>query len=378
MTLDALRQHFPHSADTIYLNHAATGPLSHRAMDAMQAHLTERHAGMVDNFADVLPLLQDTRERLARLLGTSVDRVAFAPNTSYALNVLAEGYPWQPGDRIAVPGCEFPANVYPFMNQRDRGVTVDLIPHAEGTFSLHDVEATLTPQTRLLSVSWVQFLSGFRADLEALGALCKAHDVLLCVDAIQGMGAMTMEVERLGIDFLACGGHKWLMSAQGTGFLYCTEALQAKLRPQAGWLHGPVDWEDFFAYDLQFHDDAQRYHLGTMNTAGFMAMRGALSLYEEADPAVCEARILDHTGYLQCELVGLGLEVYGSTDRTHRSGIVTVRHPDPESALEALREAGVVACVRNRLLRLAPTYYNTRGELDVALDVLRRYEAVAM
>ncbi len=377
MTLDALRQQFPHTQETIYLNHAATGPLSLWAMDGMQTHLQARHSGTVDNFEAVLPLLEDTRARLAALIGTSAERVALMPNTSYALNVLAEGYPWREGDRIAIPGCEFPANAYPFMNQRDRGVSVDFIPHTEGTFTLDDVEATLTPQTRLLTVSWVQFLSGFAADLDGLARLCRAHDVLLCVDAIQGLGALTLDVEALGIDFLACGGHKWLMSAQGTGFLYCTEAMQAQLRPQAGWLHGPVDWEDFFAYDLGFHPDARRYHLGTMNTAGFMAMRGALRLYAEADPEACRERILAHARYLHEALTAQGWARYGSADPAHGSGIVTVQHPDATGAAAALKEAGIIASVRNRMLRLAPSYYNTRADLDAALDVLSRHATVA-
>jgi len=373
MTLDVLRQHFPHTQETIYLNHAATGPLSRRAMDAMQTHLQARHAGVIDNFEEVLPLLEDTRARLAALVGTSAERIALMPNTSYALNVLAEGYPWAPGDRVAIPGCEFPANVYPFMNQGDRGVAVDFIPHTEGTFTLDDVAATLTPQTRLLTVSWVQFLSGFAADLDGLARLCRAHDVLLCVDAIQGLGALTLDVDALGIDFLACGGHKWLMSAQGTGFLYCTEALQAQLRPQAGWLHGPVDWEDFFAYDLGFHPDARRYHLGTMNTAGFMAMRGALGLYAEADPAACQERIRSHARYLHNELTAQGWARYGCADPAHASGIVTVQHPDATGAASALKQEGIIASVRNRMLRLAPSYYNTKADLDAALDVLSRH-----
>ncbi|NBC00678.1 MAG: aminotransferase class V-fold PLP-dependent enzyme [Bacteroidetes bacterium] len=376
MTLDALRQQFPHTQETIYLNHAATGPLSRRAMDALQTHLQARHAGVIDNFEEVLPLLEDTRARLAALVGTSAERIALMPNTSYALNVLAEGYPWAPGDRVALPGCEFPANVYPFMNQHDRGVAVDFIPHTEGTFTLEDVEATLTPKTRLLTVSWVQFLSGFAADLDGLARLCRAHDVLLCVDAIQGLGALTLDVDALGIDFLACGGHKWLMSAQGTGFLYCTEALQAQLRPQAGWLHGPVDWEDFFAYDLGFHPDARRYHLGTMNTAGFMAMRGALGLYAEADPAACQERIRSHTRYLHSELTAQGWARYGCADPAHGSGIVTVRHPDAPGAASALKQEGIIASVRNRMLRLAPSYYNTKADLDAALDVLSRHATV--
>ncbi len=370
MDLAALRSLFPHTAELVYVNNAATGPLARPTIDAMQAYLDERHQGAVENFEDVLPLLGETRATIARVLHTLPERIAFVPNTSYGLNVLAEGFPWQPGDRVALPGCEFPANVYPFMNQRDKGVEVDLIPHEGGVFSLEDVAHTLTSETRVLSVSWVQFLSGFRADLEALRELCDAHNVLLCVDAIQGLGALTLDVESLGIDFLSCGGHKWLMAPQGTGFLYVTEEVQQLLRPQAGWLHGPVDWEDFLNYELAFYDDARRYHLGTMNTAGFLGLRAALQLYLETGPAWCQKQVLSHARFLRKQLVASGFELFGSPDTEHESGITTVNHPDADLLLKNLHDCGITASVRNRKLRLSPSWYTTQQELAMIVDVL--------
>ena len=367
MTLDALRAHFPHTERLTYLNHAATGPLSRLVVEAMQAYLGERHRTKVENYADVLPVVAETRERLADLLGTTAGRVEFAPNTSAALNVLAEGLDWKPGDRIAVPGCEFPANVYPFMHQQRKGVAVDFIPHEDGVVTLEAIEAVLTPRTRLLTISWVQFLSGYRADLEAIGALCRDRDVLFCVDAIQGLGALRLDVEAAGIDFLACGGHKWLMAPQGIGLLYVTEALQERLTPRAGWLHGPVDWDHFFDYELAFHDDATRFRIGMLNHLGIVGMHAALGLYAEADPAVCEERVLERAAALAEGLDRLGLRRYGSPDPEHASGIVTVRHPDPEAHLTSY---GIAAAVRNRLVRFAPTYYNSPDEITRTLDVV--------
>jgi selenocysteine lyase/cysteine desulfurase len=373
MTLDALRAQFPHTEHFVYLNHAATGPLSAPVVAAMENYLDQRHRTHVENYFDVQPTIEATRERIAGRLGTTVDRVEFAPNTSYALNVLAEGLDWQPGDRIALPGCEFPANVYPFLHQERKGVEVDFIPHREGTFTLDAIEDTLTPKTRLLTLSWVQFLSGFRADLKAIGRLCRDRDVLFCVDAIQGLGALQLDVERLGIDFLACGGHKWLMSPQGTGFLYVTEALQEHLTPWAGWLHGPVDWDNFFDYELAFHDDATRYRLGTLNHLGLVGMHAALELYAEADPAACEARVLERAVTLAEGLDRLGLPRYGTADPVHASGIVTVRHPEPEALYEHLKEHDIIIAMRNRLLRFAPTYYNHPDEIGRVLEAVHAF-----
>ncbi len=374
MTLDHLRTFFPHTEHTVYLNHAATGPLSARVVEAMQRFIAERHGENIENYAAVMPILEESRAHFAQIIGTTPDRVSHAPNTSYALNVLAEGLDWQPGDRIAIPACEFPANVYPFMNQVRKGVAVDFIPHHDGVVTMADIEATLTPQTRLLTISWVQFLSGFRADLEAIGRLCKERGIFFCVDAIQGVGALRLDVEAWGIDFLATGGHKWLMGPQGTGFLYLTEAMQDELTPIAGWLHGPIDWEHFFNYELAFHPDARRYMLGTPNSIGFVGMQAALGLYLEAEPAWCEAQVHGRSQDLAARLDGLGFRRYGSDDPAYASGIVTIYHPAPEEACAYLKTNGIVASVRNRLLRFAATYYNSPDEMAQTADVLSAFE----
>lgn len=373
MTLDALRQLFPHTQATIYLNHAATGPHSVSVVDALHGSIEDRHRGAIENFEAFMPVLDATRERLATLVGAAPATVELAPNTSYALNVLAEGLDWQPGDRIALPACEFPANVYPFLHQQRKGVEVDFIPHRDGVLRLDDIAAALTPQTRLLTLSWVQFLSGFRTDLEAVGRLCRERDVLFCVDAIQGLGALRLDVERCGIDFLACGGHKWLMAPQGVGFLYVRPSLMERLTPMAGWLHGPVDWERFFDYELAFHPDARRFWLGTLNSLGVVGLHAALGLYQKAGPAWCERQVLDRAHQLAEGLDALALERYGTDDPAHASGIVTVRHAEADAVFAYLKERGVTASVRNRMLRFAPTYYNSPGEIDRALDLLQRY-----
>lgn len=373
MDLQALRRHFPHTETSVYVNHAATGPLSTPVMAAIDRYLQQRHAGEIDNYFAFAPVVDETKQRLAALIGTDERRVEYVPNTSYGLNLLVSGLDWQAGDRIAVPGCEFPANVYPFLSLARRGVEVDFIPHDRGVVPLEAVERTLTPRTRLLSISWVQFLSGYRADLEALGALCRDRGVIFCVDAIQGLGALRLDVEACGIDFLACGGHKWLLGTQGLGFVYVSEALQERIHPPAGWLHGPVDWDNFFDYELAFHDDASRYRLGTLNHVGVAAMHAALGLYAEAGVASCEAHVLALARRLAEGLERLGLRRYGTDDPRYASGIVTVEHPEPEGLFEALARRSVRAALRQRMIRFSPTYYNTPGEIDAVIDAVSAY-----
>ncbi len=231
--LQALRRRFPHTRTQIYLNHAATGPLSRPVVQAVRRYLQQRYLGPIDNYEELAPIIDETRRLVATVLGTTPDRIAFAPNTSSALGLLAQGLDWRPGDRIAIPACEFPANVYPFMNLQHRGVQIDWIPHREGTFTVEDVARALTPRTRLVTLSWVQFLSGFRADLAQIVACCHERGVWVSVDAIQGLGALPIDVEATGIDLLAAGTHKWLMGLQGLAVCYVRPELQEVLRPRS-------------------------------------------------------------------------------------------------------------------------------------------------
>lgn len=374
MTLDSLREQFPHTKNTIYLNHAATGPLSLPVRAAVDQQLNQRHLTNINNYQEVLPRVKATRQQVARLLNTDAERVAFVPNTSTALNIPALGLDWKAGDRVAVPGCEFPANVYPFLNLESKGVEVDFVPHAEGVVTLEDIERTLRPETRLLSISWVQFLSGFCVDLKAVSDLCHSHDVLCCVDAIQGLGALQLDVEAAGVDFVAAGAHKWLMATQGWGLLYVTEALQQQIEPPlAGWLHGPVDWDQLFDYELQFHDDASRFHLGTMNHLGITSLQAALELYEKAGPGWCEKQVRARTRQLREGFKALNIKRYGTDKQAYASGIVTIRPDDPKGLQAYLADHGVEVAMRNQKVRFSPTYYNSPQEIDYVLELVETW-----
>jgi selenocysteine lyase/cysteine desulfurase len=376
MRVEEIREQFPHTNHRIYLDHAATGPVSRPVKEAIDRFIEQRHSGVINNYADVIPQVNQTREKLAQLVGTSADRIAFVANTSTGLNILALGLPWQTGDRIAVPACEFPANVYPFKNLECRGVAVDFIPHDRGVIERGDIARVLRSETRLVSLSWVQFLSGFRLDLAAVADLCHSNDVLLSVDAIQGLGALRLDVESAGIDFLACGTHKWLMGTQGLGFIYLTEGLQERLEPpMAGWLHGPVDWEHLYDYDLTFHEDASRFHLGTMNHLGITALQAALDFYFRIGPAWCEQQVLARSRQLAGGLADLGIPRYGTPSQLNASGIVTVDPGDAEALHAHLRDHEVACAVRNGKLRFSPTFYNTSGEIEHVVALLRQVES---
>ena len=378
MTLSAYRDLFSLPRGTVYLDHAATGSLGRPAADAAADFLAGR-AGRVpgrppNNFPADLERVDRARQRAADLVGAPVERVAVVPNTSYGLNLVAHGLDWRPGDRVAVPACEFPANLLPWRALERVGVGTDLVAHREGTFSPADVEAAVTPRTRVVAVSAVQFLSGFRCDLDAIGEVCRRHGALFVVDAIQAAGALRLDVESFRPDLLATGAHKWLGGMQGVGVVVVGEALMDRLEPVRGWLNGPVDWDDFESVGLDLHDDATRFHVGTFPTAALYALDAALGAMLDVGPEVIEAAVLGNAAQLADGLDRLGFVRYGPPGAP-ASGVVTVRADDPEALHAHLASRGVVASLRSRLVRLSPHAQTRPAAIDRALDAVAQFQA---
>jgi cysteine desulfurase / selenocysteine lyase len=361
------RSLYPHADRLLYLDHAATGVLSTQTHAAVLSHLEQRSGGEPNNFEINIPTFIRAQQGLARLLKASEETVEFAPNTSYALNVLAQGLSWKAGDRIAVPDCEFPANVQPWRGLADRGVEVDYIESREGVFSPSDVARALTRRTRVVSISWVQFLSGFRADVEGIAQLCKDRGVLLCVDAIQGVGALDCNLVAQGADFIAGGTPKWLMGMQGLGYFYVAPHLLEQLSPVRGWLNGPVDWDDFGTFTNELHPTAERFRVGTLNSAALIALDAVIHQIGDAGMPAIEERVLGHTSRLGEGLARTGARRYGTAEGDSASGIVTIAVDDPETTFAALQAANVRLSMRNRLLRFAPHAYHTSHEIDHAV-----------
>ncbi len=368
-----LSDHFAHTDTLSYLDHAASGVLSRQTRAAVSDFVDLRSGIASDDASGWLafePVLASARERTARLAGCRTDQIAFTAHTSDSLSLLAEGLPLQPGDRIAIPDCEFPSNVYPFQHLERKGVSVDLIPTQRGVVTLDAVERAMTPRTRLVSVSWVQFLSGYRLDVAAIAEIVHSRGAWLSVDAIQGAGALPMDVTDWDADWVSCGAQKWLMGMRGVGWAYVSDALLDVVTPRAGWLQGPVDWNAFTDYDLQFWPDARRFEIGTHNHAGLVALDAALGEVEEIGRDECLKRTQRASALVASSLDALGLRRYGSGDRAHASGIVTVEMPDAEAVRERLAAAGVVVSVRNGLLRVSPHWYSSDDDVNRLVDVV--------
>ncbi len=375
--LESIRALFPHlRTGQLYLNHASISPLSKPVVDAMTKYLQTRSDGTLVTYDDDVKIETDCRNAVQSMIhAESKDRIALIGNTSDAINIVASGLPWQPGDRIILNDMEFPANVYPYHHLQDQGVIVDIIKCPDGKISLEMIERTLTPRTRVVALSAVQFLSGYRSDLAAIGALCRDRRVWFIVDGIQAVGAVQIDVQNMKIDGLAAGAQKWQMSVQGTGFLYVNELLQEAIHPQfVGWL-GVQDAWNFYNYGQPLASTAKRYEGGTVNHLGFSGMAVSLALLLKQGIPAIENHVLALTrilidGFRQID----GVEVYSPTNDRERAGIVTITLPERVNAATVFKKLlakNIVISLREGKLRYSPHFYNSPEEVQRAVEVTR-------
>ena len=364
---------FPAYRQGIYMDHAAVSPFSTLARDQLLVYW-KRRAGLQEGVEEELMAMRDRlKGDIAAFIGApSGDGIALVPNTSTGLNIVASGLPWKRGDRVLLNTLEFPANIYPFLNLERLGVRVDWIRPRDGRISVEAVAKALRPRTRLLSVSFVQFLNGFRADLEAIGKLCRERGVWFVVDGIQGLGAVPLDVKKCPIDALASGGAKWLMWPMGTGFLYCAPELLKAVHPaHAGWLAVKDAW-NFREYKLDFLETAEKFEGATLNWMGLAVAHRMLREFL----ALGRERIWERVRALSTRLLegceDLGLEIVTPKEPEHRSGIVTIHVPDAENVHRRLNRAGVIVSLREGLLRISPHCTNTPEDVERLLAILAR------
>jgi selenocysteine lyase/cysteine desulfurase len=368
------RSFFPVTAELAYLNHAGVAPISTRVQEALEryaAEATRRGAFRYDEFFDAE--VERVRGRAAELLGARGEEIAFVKNTTEGLGLVAAGLDWQRGDQVVTCDLEYPSNVYPWQRLARRGVETLLLRSADGRLSFEAVERALaSPRARLLALSSVQFGSGFRCDLEKLGALCRERGVLFCVDAIQSLGYLPLDVARCGIDFLAADGHKWLLSLEGCGIFYCARRVQDRIEPRVvGW-RSVRENRDFDRYHLELQPSAGRFEEGSTNTAGIFALGAALDLLLELGVAAVGERVLGLAERLAQRLSQRGARLLSPRGAGEASGIVSFQWRDEpvQRTAARLRAAGVFVVARRGGVRASPHFYNDEGDLERLLSAL--------
>jgi len=373
--LSEVRQaEFPWSTHTTYLNHASIGPLPERTRLVLEDFNRRRAAPFLMPDGDFFPLLGESRRLIARLIGASPEEIGLTVNTGFGLSLAARGLPLRPGDIVLASDREFPANVYPWLRLAELGVSLELVPTRENGWpdEARLLERLRDPRVRLLAVSLVQFSTGYLADLERLSAATAETGAWLVVDAIQGVGQIPVDVGRVRVDVLACGGQKWLLSPWGSGFVYVRRGLISELRPAiTGWMAfvGTDDLTQLTRYDPTLRDDARRYELMTLPYQDFAGMNASLSLILELGVE----RIREHLRTLHrpvLEWAGRrGVAVASPTDQ-RGSGILCLAPARVEEAYRRLKAARIICSLREGAIRLSPHGYNTVAEMERVIELL--------
>lgn len=372
MNISDVRSYFPYLKNgMIYFNHASTGPVTTIVRDRINDLLVERSENNPDDYASFLKIAEETKLLLSEYLNTTSDRIAFTDNTSNGINILANGITWIKGDHIILNDQEFPANVYPFMNLQTKGVKIDFVKSNDGIVTAEDIIEKVTEKTRLISVSFVQFLSGYKINLEKLGNYCNEHNIILSVDAIQGLGVLNLDVQKFNIDFVSNGTQKWMLGLQGMAFIYISKKLQEQVNPAfVGWLSVENAWE-LLNYDLKLKETASVFQTGTLNTIGIYTLNTSMKLFKEYGFQKIENTVLDHTFYLRNKLSVENQTLFPKNLlEENYSGIVSIRHKDPEGLFNWLSERKIVVSLRENIIRLSPHFYNTTEEIDIVVDAI--------
>lgn len=358
-----------------YLNSASTGPLPERTIRALERFNRMRGAPHLLPDPDLFAIFAESRRLIARLLNATPDEIALATNTSYGLNLAALALPLAKGDVVLVSDREFPANVYPWLHLRQRGVEVELVPvTAEGwPDEAYLLNRLAEPRVKVLAVSLVQFSNGYAVDLAALSRATRATGTWLVVDAIQGVGHVPVDLQRTPVDILACGGQKWLLSPWGTGFMYVRKPLVEQLTPPlAGWMafEGTDDFTQLTAYRTEFRGTAQRFETITLPFQDFAGFNESLGLILTEGPE----RIGAHARACQEPVVEWarrhGVRV-SSPEGRHGSAILCVAPAHAAAAHARLRAAKVVCSLREGSLRFSPHIFNTVDEMERVATILQ-------
>ncbi|HUP03345.1 MAG TPA: aminotransferase class V-fold PLP-dependent enzyme [Bryobacteraceae bacterium] len=359
---------FPVRERLIYLNHAAVAPLSKRAADAM-THLADdcRDFGSF-HYGEWMQAYSGLREAAARLIHADASEIALVKNTSEGILTVSLGLDWKPGDRVVAFREEFPANYYPWKKLEDKGVAVTWLSVED---PLERVEEACKG-ARLLAISYVQYLSGYRSPIQQIGDICHRNHCIFLVDAIQGLGAFPLDVEACHIDALAADGHKWLLGPEGCGILYVRRELQDRVEPvEFGWTN-VARYADYASRDMTLRPDAGRYECGTLNTIGCFGLRASIEFLLEVDVERIASAILNLSDRIATGVQARGYELAAARTPKTSSGIVSFRKAGvgAEEIVRILRGRGIASAPRAGWVRTSPHFYISPAEIDAMLEAL--------
>lgn len=371
---------FPVLKHGVHLNHAGVAPLSAPAAAAIRDYAvatSEQGDYQTQRYAEISEL----RRTAAKLINArSENEIAFIPNTSTGISQVARGLTWQAGDQVVITNVDYPANRYPWESLRARGVElVEVQQLPDGRIDVEDVLDAISDRTKLVAISHVQYASGFRIDLKPISEMVHRVGGYLSVDAIQSVGALPVDVQAMGIDFLSADGHKWMLGPEGAGLFYCHEDLVRLLEPNViGWLN-VVDPHNYGDFNFTYSENARRFEPGCWNVPGLLGLKGSLDLIAAIGVDRVWARIEALTKYFEEAVQTKGYRVYSPrAEAGERSGIVMFELGERGKHVEAsakaivkeLNEEKIVIALREGRLRVSPHFYNSEAQLDEVVGAL--------
>ncbi|MCG8465519.1 MAG: aminotransferase class V-fold PLP-dependent enzyme [Xanthomonadales bacterium] len=365
----------------VYLNHAAMGPWARPTALAVQQFAQENLEQGAAHYVRWMQIENQVHHQLAQLLNAEhVDDIALCKNTSEGLSLIANGIEWNAGDEVVIPDIEFPSNRLPWLAQAPHGVSVHEVSLSGNETSEPSPEQALMAacnnNTRLMSVSAVQYGNGLRLDIATLGAFCRANNILFCVDAIQQLGALPLDVQSSACDFVVADAHKWLLGPEGIAVFYSTAKARAQLRDQQqGWRMYEQPF-NFDRSDWSTPKSARRFEPGSPNMVGIFALQASLKLLLDIGVETIAQRILSHSQKLSQGIAQMSqLSLLSATEIERSSGIVsfTTGHAESDAELQkALKTQGILGAHRGGGIRWSPHFYQSSLDMEKALLELAR------
>jgi cysteine desulfurase / selenocysteine lyase len=363
------RHEFPVTESLTYLNHAAVAPLARRCSDAMKWLAEDGCLNGSLHYDKWLESYEGLRRAAATLINAAPAEIAIVKNTSEGIATVALGLKWKAGDKIVAFREEFPANFYIWKKLEDwYGVRVEWLSYLDSLDRIDEAACG----AKLLAISYVQYLSGHRTDLAAVGEICKRHGVFFFVDAIQGMGAFPIDVKAMNIQALAADGHKWMLGPEGNGVLFVAQEWQDRIEPvEFGWTT-VAGFTDYASRDMTVRKDAGRYECGTLNTVGCFGLWKSLELILEVGVDRIAAHVQALGDQIAAGAQAKGYEVFGTRTPSNGAGIVSVRKPDVDARMvhAHLKSRGIMTAPRQGWVRMSPHFYISPADIQRVLAEL--------
>jgi cysteine desulfurase/selenocysteine lyase len=365
-----LDREFPVRKSLVYFNHAAVAPLPRRVAQAIAAHIVNMRDRGAADWRRWYASIEEAREKAARFVGASRDEIAFLPNTSWALNLVARAFPWKEGDNVVFDDMEFPSNAYPWLALEKGGIECRLAASRGGRVTLEAIAEKTDARTRIVAVSWVAFHNGWVFPIEEISRFCRERGILFVLDAIQGLGALPLNVGVSGVDVLAADAHKWLLGPEGCAIFFVSESARERVPPLfAGWWNIRHE-RGYLDYALDFYGSARRYEPGTLAMANIAGLAASLDLLSEVGLETIRGRILEVCERLKSGLTERGWEI--ASPEPLRSGILAAVASNTDSRLLAkvFEKSGVITAPREGFVRFSPHFYNDAAEVARILETV--------